>query len=131
MLPATVLYEYCASVHPSTGAPPFLLMYGCNPTSTPFSKSPAFDALSYPTHLRAKIAELRDFVETNLAAAVHNQKQAYDQHTTTPSFTASDPVWLSIPTEWVIKSVKSLINMEIDKAPVRRNDVSAAPPVFV
>ena len=99
-------------------------MYGCNPSSTPFSKSPAFDALSYPAHLRAKLAELRDFVETNLAAAAHNQKRDYDQHTATPSFTAGEPVWLSVPTagkldpkwegEWVIKSVKSPTNMEID-----------------
>ena len=99
-------------------------MYGRNPSSTPFSKSPAFDALSYPAHLQAKFAELHDFVETNLAAAAHNQKQAYDQHTATPLFTAGEPVWLSVPTtgkrdpkweeEWVIKSEKSPINTEID-----------------
>ena len=119
-----VLYAYCTSIHSSTGAPPFLLMYGRNPSSTPFSKLPVFDALSYPAHLRAKFAELHHFVEANLAAAAHNQKQAYDQHTTIPSSTAGELVWLSVTTtgkldakweeEWVIKSVKSPINMEID-----------------
>ena len=99
-------------------------MYGRNPSSTPFSKSPAFNALSYPAHLQPKIAELHDFVEINLAAVAHNQKRAYGQQRVTPSFTAGEPVWLSVPTagkldpkwegEWVIKSVKSPINMEID-----------------
>ena len=33
------------------------LMYGLNPSSTPFSKSNGFDSLSYPVHLQAKFAE--------------------------------------------------------------------------
>ena len=67
-------------------------MYGHNPSWTPFSKLPVFDALSYHAHLWPKIAELIGFVETNSAAAAHYQKQAYDQHTATPSFTAGDRV---------------------------------------
>ena len=31
-----VLYVYRTSIHLSTGVPPFLLMYGRNPSSTPF-----------------------------------------------------------------------------------------------
>ena len=58
-----VLYAYCTSIHSSTGVSPFLLMYGHNPSSTPFSKSNKFDSLSYPAHLQAKLAELHNFVE--------------------------------------------------------------------
>ena len=77
----------------STGVSPFLLMYGRNPSSTPFSKSNAFDSLSYPAHLQAKFAELHDFVE-----AAQHQKHAYDQHTSARSFSAGDSVWLFVPT---------------------------------
>ena len=118
-----VLYAYRTSVHSSTGASPFLLMYGRLPCTTPFSKSLSFDTQSYPTILRAKLAELRDFVDTNLAAAAQKQKQHYDQHTKTPSFQVGDPVWLSVPTagkldarlegEWVVKSVKSPTTVQI------------------
>jgi len=74
-------------------------------------------------YLQAKFAELRDFVEANLAEAAQHQKHAYDQHTSARSFSAGDSVWLSVPTagkldprwegDWVIKSMKSPITMEI------------------
>jgi hypothetical protein len=99
-------------------------MYGRLPCTTPFSKSLSFDTQSYPTILRAKLAELRDFVDTNLAAAAaQKQKQHYGQHTKAPSFQVGDPVWLSVPTagkldarwegEWVVKSVKSPTTVQI------------------
>ena len=82
-----------------------------------------FDTSSYPLHLTAKLAELRDFVENNLAAAAHNQKCTYDQHTLMPTYSVGDLVWLSVPTagkldpkwegRWVVKSVKNPVSIEI------------------
>ena len=89
----------------------------------PFAKVKEFDSQTYPAHLQAKQAELRDFVEANLAKAAHHQKCAYDQHTSSWSFSIGDPVWISVPTagkldprregEWTVKSVKSPLSMEI------------------
>ena len=61
-------------------------MYGWIPTLTPFSQSTAFDTNSNPTHLRAKLAELKGFVDSNLTAATAQQKTNYDQHTSPPTF---------------------------------------------
>ena len=92
-------------------------MFGRHLWSIPFDKVKEFNFLSYPAHLHAKQAELRDFVEANLA------KAAYDQHTSSRSFSTGDPVWLSVPTagkldprwerEWIVKSVKIPLRMEI------------------
>ena len=46
-----------------------------------FGRSPAYDAVSYQSQLRTKLAHLSDFVETHLAQAAHKQKTAYDLHT--------------------------------------------------
>ena len=81
-----VLYAYRTSVHSSTDISPFVLMFGCHPWSMPFAKVKEFDSQTYPAHLQAKQAELRDFVEANLAKAAHHQKCAYDQHTSSWSF---------------------------------------------
>lgn len=98
-------------------------MFGRNSSFPPLSQSPAFDSFSYPAHLRAKLADLRDFVETQLAVAAHSQKNYYDSRTIAPSFSVNDPVWLSIPTagkldarwegEWIIKTVMSPVTIEI------------------
>ena len=75
-----VLYAYRTLIHSATGASPFLLMYGQNPLSSSVSSSMAFDSQSYPAHLQAKLPELHDLVESNLAEAARSQKHSYDKH---------------------------------------------------
>ena len=98
-------------------------MFGCNPSTSYLGSQAAYDSSVYQDHIHDKIAELRDFVDTNLAQAAINQKVAYDSKTRGHKFTEGDPVWLSIPTagkldprwerNWTIKSIKSPITMEI------------------
>ena len=118
-----VLYAYRTSKHSTTGVSPFLLLYGRDPTPCQLVTQLGYDSLSYPAHLQARLAELQDFVHTNLTQAACLQKSHYDQHTKHSTFVPGNPVWLSIPTggkldprwegEWVIKSVKSPVTMEI------------------
>ena len=118
-----VLYAYRTAVHTSTGVSPFALMFGREPRSTDLSPPIAFDTNSYQGYLQAKLAELRDFVEANTVQAGAAQKIAFDSHAKLRFFKEGDPVWLSIPKssklgsrwegEWIIKSVKNEINMEI------------------
>lgn len=118
-----VLYAYRTAVHTSTGFSPFLLMYGRQPRIADLSGPSAFEASSYPAHLRAKVAELRDFVEANLAVAAEHQKSAYDQRTSSRTFHVGETVWLSVPTagkldpkwegDWKVQSVKGPLNVEI------------------
>ena len=114
------LYAYRPSSYSSMAVSPFLSMYGRNPSLSSFSLQNAFDSLSNPAHLQAKLAELQDFVETKMAATAHNQKHSYDQHTLIPAYAVGDLVWLSVPKldprwegGWVVKAVKSPISIEI------------------
>ena len=54
--------------------------------------------MSYQSQLRTKLAQLSDFVETQLAQAAHKQKSAYDQRTQQRAFKINQSVWLSSPT---------------------------------
>ena len=120
-----VLYAYRTATHSSTGISPFRLMFGRQPKLTDFPPSLALDPASYQAHLRSKLAQFQDLVETNTTEAANNQKSTYDTHSTQRTFKTGDPVWLSVPTagklsplwegEWRIKEVKSNVNMEITK----------------
>ena len=118
-----VLYAYRTSQYTATKASPYLLLYGRDPPLHQLQQHLAYDSLSYPAHIRHKLAELQDFVHTNLTQEASRHKTYYDHCTNVPSFTTGDPVWLSIPTAgkleprweggWVVKSVKSPVNVEI------------------
>ena len=98
-------------------------MFGRQLSTSTFSSQNSFDATSYLGHLRAKLSELRDLVETNLAAVSASQKSTYDVHSKSRTFTQGEPVWLSVPTRvkldpkweggWLLKSVKGLVILEM------------------
>ena len=118
-----VLFAYRTSVHSSTRTEPFTLMFGRPSQLTPFPPKNSFDTTSYSAHLQAKLAELQDFVEANLAEAADSQKKCYDTRTEKRTFRTGQLVWLSIPTAkkldprweggWRISEVMSPINMKI------------------
>lgn len=64
-----VLYAYRTSQHTTTKASPYLLLYGRHPPSHQLQQHLAYDSLSYPAHIRHRLAELQDFVHANLTQA--------------------------------------------------------------
>ena len=115
-----VLYTYRTATHSSTGVSPYELMFGRCAHKQPLHENTAHDVTSYQDQLRAKLAQLYDFVELNNVQASTHQKRHFDQSTQPRTFTVGDLVWLSVPTagklepkwegEWVIQSVQSKIN---------------------
>ena len=110
-----VLYAYRMAVHSSTGFAPFELMFGHTPQKPVVHPHTAHDPSSYHDQLQAKLAQLRDFVETYIAESAHHQKTSFDRHAQTRTFQVGDSVWLSIPTagkldprwegKWVVHSI--------------------------
>jgi len=68
------------------------------PHQPPLPEASAHDVVSYQNQLWSKLAQLTDFVETQMTEAAHKQKLCYDQNTTSRSFTRGDSVWLTSPT---------------------------------
>ena len=110
-----VLYACRTAVHSSTGFAPFELMFGHTPQKPVVHPHTALDPSSYHGQLQAKLAQLRDFVETYIAESAHHQKTSFDRHAQTRTFQVGDSVWLSIPTagkldprwerKWVVHSI--------------------------
>ena len=84
-----VLYAYRTECHSSTGVSPYLL-HGRDPPALQRISQLAYDLISYPAVIQAKLAELQDFVHANIAQAASKQKAAYDQHTSAASFKQGD-----------------------------------------
>ena len=125
-----VLYAYRTAVHSSTGFTPFELMYGRPSQQASFDQLHSFDGDSYQHHLKAKLAEMRDFVETNLTGSASRQSNNYNKHSQSRQFKVGDHVWLSIPTakkldpkwdgRWTITAVKGPLNMQISDGVVSK-----------
>ena len=124
------LYAYCTAVHTATGMSPYVLMFGRQPQMTVFETPRAFDPTTYQFHLRAKLAKLKDFVESKLVSSAAEQKMFHDRRACVRSFQVDDNVWLSLPCagkldpkwqgDWKVVSVKSPINVEISNGTQRK-----------
>ena len=98
-------------------------MYGRCAHKPPLPTRAAHDVITYQDQLRAKLAQLYDFVELSNVKASGQQKHHFDHVTQSRTFIVGDLVWLSIPTAgkldpkweggWVIQSAQSPITYTI------------------
>lgn len=127
-----VLYAYRTTIHASTGASPFVLMFGRQPKQSDLDvTATAYDPTSYQSHIKSKMAKLQDFVEINLVHSATQQQTYYNQHSTLRQFKVGDPVWLSVPTAgklapkweggWKIVKLESPLNMKIQNGQKTRD----------
>ena len=93
-----VLLAYHSAPHSYTGCSLFLLIFGCQSSTSTLLLENSFDATSYHGRLRAKLADLRDLVEINIVSASAHQKSTYDVNSEYHTFTQVEPVWLSVQT---------------------------------
>ena len=124
------LYAYHTAVHTATGMSPYVLMFGRQPQMSVFETPRAFDPTTYQFHLHAKLAQLKDFVESKLVSSAAEQKMFHDQRACVRLFQVDDNVWLSLPRagkldpkwqgDWKVVSVKSFVNVEISNGTQRK-----------
>ena len=75
----------------------FGLMFGRASQTNGLQPETAFEPESYQSHLKHKLAEIKDFVKTKVAISAKHQKENYDRQATDCSFRAGETVWQSIP----------------------------------
>ena len=85
-----VLYAYRTAVHSSTGVSPFELMFGRCAHKPPLTTRHSYDVTSYQDQLRAKLAQLYDFVELNNVQACGHQKCNFDRSTQLRTFSVKE-----------------------------------------
>ena len=69
-----------------------MLLYGRQPMPGPMATQLGYDSQSYQARIQSRLAELRDFVHTQLTQAAHSQKLHCDQHTKQPTIVAGKAI---------------------------------------
>lgn len=75
-----------------------MLMFGREPKPAVMEATEKGFEPGYQAFLQSMLAQLNNFVDTNLAAAAESQKKYYNSGSKERSFQAGDLVWLSDPT---------------------------------
>ena len=121
-LGATCISHVCSLFHRSVALCPHF----CRESKHQDFRVPdtaAHDPSSYQAQITCKMAQLRDFVETNLVHSAAKQQTFYNKHSRYRQFKVGDRVWLSISMagkldpkwegRWKVIKVIGPINMKI------------------